>query len=266
MSKMHENRRFMQCPTFKEGMKLSDQAKGVAPPPFGKDACAQRNGDSSTSEPTGKVGEVIELPAFENVSAAKYVDLLDTRRSVRKYADTPMSGAQLAFMLWSVHGIQTTRENVASFRPVPSGGARHPFETYVAVKNVDGLASGLYLYLPTENIGEKRVTIMRCGEISDYDATITEALAGQAWAAGAPVVLFYTCVPYKAEWRYHEMSHRVMLIDLGHVGQNAMLSAAAIGMGSCCMAAYDQAACDRLLNVDGLEEYCVYAVSVGSSL
>ncbi|MCL1862172.1 MAG: SagB/ThcOx family dehydrogenase [Defluviitaleaceae bacterium] len=247
---MLKNRKFMQCPTFFEGMKLSDQAKGVSAPPFGKPV----------------TGEKIILKSFEKttVKTPSYEDLLDTRRSVRKYEAMPMTQAELAFMLWSVNGIQRFRDDVATFRTVPSGGARHPFETYIAVRDVVGLLPGLYHYLPTENIGEKSVAIQRVGDIHDYEKTITDALAGQAWAASAPVVLFYTCIPYKGEWRYHEMSHRVMLIDLGHMGQNAMLSAVALGMGSCCLAAYNQAACDKMLGVDGMDEYTVYAVSVGT--
>jgi len=248
MSKMNQNRSFMQCPSFKEGMAQSDQSKGVVPPAFGKLI----------------TGQVITLPPFDGITSASYASLLDSRRSVRNYADKPMSQAELAFMLWSVNGIQYTRNDVATFRPVPSGGARHPFETYITVHNVEGLAPGLYHYLPTENIGEKCVTIERLGDIAEYEDTITKMVVGQAWAAKAPVVLFYTCIPYKAEWRYHEMSHRVVLIDLGHVGQNAMLSAAALGLGSCCMAAYDQKTCDSVIGVDGLDEYTVYGVAVGT--
>ena len=248
MSKMNENRIFMQCPSFKEGMAKSDQSQGVTAPAFGKPI----------------TGEVVVLPSFEGITTVSYAKLLDTRRSVRSYADKPMSQAELAFMLWSVNGIQHTRNDVSTFRPVPSGGARHPFETYITVKNVEGLTPGLYHYLPAENIGEKRVTIERLNDIADYEDTITKMVVGQAWAAKAPIVLFYSCIPYKAEWRYHEMSHRVVLIDLGHVGQNAMLSAAALGLGSCCMAAYGQQACDEVLGLDGLNEYTVYGVAVGT--
>jgi len=237
----------MQCPSFREGMAKSDQSQGVTPPAFGK----------------AIKGEVITLPSFEGITNTTYAELLDARRSVREYANKQMSQAELAFMLWSVNGIQRIRNDVATFRPVPSGGARHPFETYITVKNVEGLEPGLYHYLPTENIGEKKVTIERLGNIENYDATITEMVAGQAWAAEAPAILFYTCIPYKAEWRYVHMAHRVVLIDLGHVGQNAMLSAAALGRGSCCMAAYDQKKCDEIIGIDGLNEYTVYAVSVG---
>jgi len=174
-----------------------------------------------------------------------------------------MSQQQLAFMLWSAQGVRSYRGNVATFRVVPSGGARHPFETYISVQNVDGLKPGWYRYLPLENVGNKCVHIEWLGEIEDYKGTISSMLAGQTWAAEAPVVLFYSCIPYRAEWRYVEAAHRVMLIDLGHLGQNVMLSAEALGLGSCCMAAFNQELCDNALGFDGINEYIVYAVSVG---
>ena len=245
---IEKNRKFMQCPSFKEGMAESDQSKGVKAPPIGKEI----------------TGEVTVLADFGGgICEDSYTKLLDIRRSVRKYADAPMSQSQLAFMLWSVQGIQDYRGDVATLRPVPSGGARHPFETYIAVKNVDGLKPGLYHYLPAQDIGEKKCTVQRLGD-EIGDERITAMLAGQAWAAKAPVVLFYSCIPYKAEWRYVDMAHRVALIDLGHAGQNAMLSAAALGLGSCCIAAYDQKLCDEALGLDGLDEYTVYAISVGT--
>ena len=49
------------------------------------------------------------------------------------------------------------------------------------------------------------------------------------------------------------------------VGQNAMLSAAALGLGSCCMAAYDQQVCDNVIGLDGVDEYVVYGIAVGTA-
>jgi len=148
---------------------------------------------------------------------------------------------------------------------VPSGGARHPFELYVSVRDVHGLEPGLYRYAPLLHIGEKRVSIEFLKAFDDYEAQITQMLAGQSFAAKAAAVLFISCIPYRSEWRYVEAGHRIMLIDIGHIGQNAMLSAAALGLGSCCFGAYDQRACDETLGFDGTNEYTVYAVSVGEA-
>ena len=245
---IEQNRKFMHCPSFKEGMAQSDQSKEITAPPF--------------HHALG--GEAIILPAFTGkFTTPDYEQLLETRRSLRNYSDKPLTQQELAFMLWSAQGIQFTRAH-SSLRPTPSGGARHPFETYIAVRNVEGLSPGLYHYTPQEDIGEKHATIWKKDDAIPAEK-IVEMLAGQKWAMNAPVVLFYTCVPYRAEWRYVNMAHRVMLIDLGHLGQNVMLSAAALGMGSCCMAAFDQAVCDEVLAIDGNNEYTVYVIAVGTA-
>jgi SagB-type dehydrogenase family enzyme len=243
-----QNRRFMHCPSFKEGMAVSDQSKEIPAPPFHRPLA----------------GKPIALAPFDGpLPCPGYAELLDTRRSLRTYADKPLTQGQLSFLLWSAQGIQFTRGH-SSLRPSPSGGARHPFETYIAVRATEGLPSALYHYVPQESIGEKKCVIQHVSDF-DYDGKITDMLVGQKWAAKAPSVLFYTCVPYRAEWRYVDMAHRVMLIDLGHLGQNVMLSAAALGLGSCCMAAYDQALCDEALGLDSLNEYTVYAIAVGAA-
>jgi len=250
MDEILRNRDFMKCPVMDDEELQSDEYKKIPHPPLNKAA----------------TGEVIELPAFEGVvTRDAYTDLLDLRRSERVFSDTPLTGEQLAFLLWSAQGIQAFRgaHSQASLRPAPSGGARHPFEIYITVRNVEGLKPGLYHYLPLLHVGEKRVAVEYLGFIPDYGSRVTDMLAGQKWGSLGPVVLFFTCVAYRAEWRYREAAHRVMLIDLGHAGQNVMLSACALGLGSCCIAAFDTALCDEVLGVDGTDEYTVYAIPVG---
>ena len=248
---IRKNREFMKCPDFFVKMPVSDQSKKLPQPALCLD-------------PRGAVLEISSN--FDSIlSYPLYSDLLDLRRSVRVYdKKTPMTQDQLAYLLWSSQGIQEVHgDNYATLRPAPSGGARHPFETYFAARNVEGLQPGLYHYLPLEHIGEKRVSVEFLREIDDYDNLISGALAGQKWAAAASVVVFLSFVAYRSEWRYIDMAHRVALIDLGHVGQNLMLSAAAMGLGSCCMAAYNQKLCDETLGLDGFEEYTTYACAVG---
>ena len=248
---IRKNRDFMKCPDFKVDMLKSDQEKKLPQPPLCKEL----------------VGRVIEISAdFDAVIARPmYTDILDARRSERVYdKETPLAQNQLAFLLWSAQGVQEIRgDNYATLRPVPSGGARHPFETYFIAGNIEGLDKGIYHYLPLQHIGEKRVAIEYLGEVDDYEARITKMLAEQSWAAAAPAIFLLSFTAYRSEWRYGDMAQRVALIDLGHVGQNLMLSAAALGLGSCCIAAYDQGLCDEVLGLDGFEEYTVYTCAVG---
>jgi len=243
------NRNFMKCPRLGDVMVESDQSRGVIHPPHGKPI----------------TGELITLPKFEDMVNDSYVNLLEIRRSERFFKKENLTGGQLAFLLWSAQGIQGYRgeNDAAVLKPAPSGGARHPFEMYAAVSGVDGLKEGLYRYAPTENIGKKIAAVEYLNELPNHKNSISAMLAGQKWASRAPVVLFLSCVPYRGEWRYAQAAHRVMLIDLGHVGQNIMLSAAALGLGSCCIAAYDQELCDEAFGFDGENEYIVYAAAIG---
>jgi nitroreductase len=65
------------------------------------------------------------------------------------------------------------------------------------------------------------------------------------------------------EWRYHLAAHKVIAIDAGHVCQNLYLASAAIGGGTCAVAAYHQEIMDQLLGVDGNDEFVIYLAAVG---
>lgn len=243
------NRAFTKCNFPKDW--ISDQKKKLSQPPMDK---------------KGSGAHLTIKGDFESIlKTNSYFQLLEDRQSERVYTDQSLSQQQLAFMLWSAQGVKYTRNEYASMRPVPSGGARHPFELYFTVQEngVEGLEPGIYHYLPFENVGSKDVAIEYLGPLENYEEQVKGMLVGQKWAAKAPVTLFLSCVAYRAEWRYSILAHRVLLIDLGHVGQNIMLSASAMGLGSCCIAAFDAEKCDDVLDLDGVEEYTVYAVPFG---
>ena len=62
---------------------------------------------------------------------------------------------------------------------------------------------------------------------------------------------------------YGLAAHKVIALDAGHVCQNLYLACAAIGAGTCAVAAYHQQLMDRLVVVDGQEEFVIYMAPVG---
>ena len=186
-------------------------------------------------------------------------EVIRDRRSSRVFTGETISLRQLSYMLWATQGIKSIRgKSYATIRTVPCGGARHEFETYLAVRNVEGLAPGAYHYLPMEHALEY------LHAIDNADAVISESLCGQSWAAKASVVFYWSMVPYRAEWRYGIYAHRVALIDVGHVGQNLYLACTGLGLGTCAIAAFDHEHCCELFGLDENEEYIVYTSPVGS--
>lgn len=183
---------------------------------------------------------------------------LKRRRSRRSWKPAPIELAELSFLLWATQGVQRVfGGGYSTFRTVPSGGARHPFETYLALNQVTGLAAGIYRYLPLSH------TMVVEREASDLAQPITDACLGQSFVGEAPVVFFWSCLPVRGEWRYNVASHKIMLIDAGHLCQNLYLACEAIGAGTCAIAAYDQQLVDRLVGVDGIDEFVVYLAPVG---
>jgi SagB-type dehydrogenase family enzyme len=92
---------------------------------------------------------------------------------------------------------------------------------------------------------------------------VTAAAHGQRFAGEAAVTFIWTALPSRTEWRYAEASYKVIALDAGHVCQNLYLACEAIGAGTCAIAAYNQDLADRLVDVDGDEEFVVYLAPVG---
>lgn len=179
------------------------------------------------------------------------------RESVRDYGEVALTVEELSALLWATQGVRKALGPACALRTVPSAGARHAFETYIAVIRVEGIPSGLYRFLPFDG---QLVRLRVDRRIGRQAAT---ACLGQEFVADAAATFFWTAIPSRMEWRYGLAAHKVIAIDVGHVCQNLYLASTALGAGTCAIAAYDQAACDRLLGVDGDEEFTVYVAPVG---
>jgi SagB-type dehydrogenase family enzyme len=125
------------------------------------------------------------------------------------------------------------------------------------VHRVAGLAVGLYRYLSLEH---KLLLLERDAELPTRAAA---ACHEQGFVATAAVTFMWTAIPYRTEWRYALMTPKLVMLDAGHVCENLYLAAESIGAGACAIAAYNQAAVDALLGVDGEDEFAIYVAPVG---
>lgn len=224
----------------------TDQNRNIPPPPFEK--------------PYPKNRKLIPLPGTNEWKSIKGVDLLTAiknRKSHREYKPAPLNLEELSFLLWATQGIRKVINPGRAFRTVPSAGCRHAFETYLCVLNVQGLEPGIYRYSALENC-----LILEFYE-EELSKKIVEATLGQSFIGTAAATFIWTAVPYRMEWRYGRAAHRTIAIDGGHVCQNLYLACEAIDAGCCAVGAYNQGLMDRLLRVDGKDEFTIYLASVG---
>ena len=205
--------------------------------------------------------ERVVLPTdFNNLDYDKdFLDVINKRRSHRVFTEEKISLLQLSYLLWCAQGIKEIRGKAyATIRTVPCGGARHQFEVYMTIQNVEGLKDGLYHYLPINH------SIEFLKQIDDLKGFIGKSLEDQIWANKANVVFYISMVFYRAEWRYGIHAHKVMLIDAGHITENIYLASTALNLGGCAIAAVDGKCCDEVFGLDGIEESIMYAHPVGT--
>jgi SagB-type dehydrogenase family enzyme len=224
----------------------TDQNRGVQVPPIEKPCPAD--------------AVKIDLPKPGQWKQIKSIDLISAignRKSRRAYVKTPLSLDELSFLLWATQGVRGRVTEGHAYRTVPSAGCRHAFETYLAVLNVESLEPGIYRYLP---LSHQMIFLFSEEHLSEE--LVTSAF-WQPYPGNAAVTFIWTAIPYRMEWRYGLAAHKVIAIDAGHVCQNLYLACEAIGAGACAIAAYDQEGLDRLLRIDGEEEFAMYLAPVG---
>jgi SagB-type dehydrogenase family enzyme len=250
-------RKFLKADQWEEWRGIeTDQRKGAPLPP--------------SQKPYPEDAVLIDLvaPGDLTVGQMPLIEAIRRRRSRREFTRNSLTLEEISFLLWATQGIDqdATRAfqswsatkgfdgTVSILRTVPSAGGRHPFETYILVNRVSGLEPGLYRYLPVEH---KLLFLTAGAELTDKVADVF-----MRWVQGSAIVFIWTTVPYRMEWRYSIVAHKMIAQESGHVCQNLYLASEAIGAGACAIT-YDQARVDAILGVDGKDEFAIYVAPVG---
>lgn len=231
--------------TYYRYLERSDQDKGLPQPPLQLEYPATR--------------PLIALPAPPQVivNPLDLREAIEKRRSVRQYSEKPLSLAELSFLLWCTQGVKEVSGRPVTLRTVPSAGARHAFETYLLINRVAGLTPGLYRFLALEH------SLLEVDLSADVAARMVEACWRQQFVRSSAVTFVWTAVVYRMAWRYGERGYRYLFLDAGHVCQNLYLAAQAVGCGVCAIAAFDDEALNRVLGLDGEEQFALYLAAVG---
>jgi SagB-type dehydrogenase family enzyme len=152
------------------------------------------------------------LPLYKGLAA---------RRSGRTYGSRKLTDAEVGQLLWAGQGLTSAR----GFRTAPSAGALYPMFLYYA----DDVA--LWRYDPRRH-GLEKVH----GE--DLRREIARAGLDQAPLKRAPGIIIVVAKPSIAAAKYGDRAERYCMIEAGHVGQNILLTAEALGLGACPVGAF----------------------------
>jgi SagB-type dehydrogenase family enzyme len=202
---------------------------------------------------------LVELPGAEKLLSQKINNLftlIKERRSRRDYTDAPITLNQLVALLWATQGVLESGYGY-SLRTVPSAGARHPLETYLTINRVVNQSPGLYRYSPFEH------KLIQLSEDKNSSEQLAKACLGQDMFKKCAVSFIWTAVIQRSRWKYQQRAYRYIYLDVGHVCQNLYLACEALGLGCCAVAAFDDDAVNKILDIDGKEEFVIYLATVG---
>jgi SagB-type dehydrogenase family enzyme len=200
----------------------------------------------------------VALPRPElNPSFAK---VLLARRTSRRYSSNPVTLPQLSSILAFSVGVQhwaRTVDGEAPLKTSPSGGARHPIECYVVVRDVAGLKPAIYHYGADRHVLERIGTKVPIDRMKAY-------VPESGYFAKASAMVFFTAMFERQMWRYpYSRAYRAALIEAGHVCQTFLLTATALGLAPYCVMGLADTLIEGDLGLDGITESALYCAGVG---
>ena len=200
----------------------------------------------------------IALPLSDSTNEPFHT--LARRRTMRRLRDDPMTITALADCFQYSMAITAMLDDPEiidlPLKMTPSGGGRNPYEAYVCVRNVTGVAPGAYHYSAVE----RTLGAVKSGPPPSFPSL----LARQAWTENAAAVIFLVANFDRAMWKYHQpAAYNATLIEAGHIAQNIMLAATTHGLVADPVGALSLKAIEGVLGVGGPTQAVIYALVLG---
>ena len=211
--------------------------------------------------PVKRLRGAASIPLTRPDLAADFPRVLLARRTWRRFGKGPVANVDLATTLALAVGVQQwvpTQHGRLPLKTSPSGGARHPIEAYVCVRNVTGVQPGLYHYAADVH----RLERIRRG---DMTARLRSWMPHSEYFARAAFVVVLTAVLERQVWRYpYARAYRAALAEAGHVCQTFCLAATWRGLAPFCLMGLDDPLIERDLGIDGVKETVLYVAGAGA--
>jgi SagB-type dehydrogenase family enzyme len=170
-----------------------------------------------------KQSDSIQLPPPDTGEPGSFERAVAKRRTVRDFSKRSLSLDQISQICWAAQGITHKREGL---RSSPSAGALYPIEIYLATDE------GVHHYEPKSHCLRQHLE-------EDVRPLLQRASWDQEMITEAPVCVVIAAVVSRVAADYGSRAERYSLIEVGHVGQNVLLQAEALGLSGVPIGACD---------------------------
>ncbi len=171
-------------------------------------------------------GEEVTLPP-PRFPSVMLEETLRLRRSEREYTGDPLTAEEVSVLLWAAGGW-----TVGGGCTIPSAGGIYPLRLYAVCGDVVGVPIGVYRYLPDRHVLAPHLP-------ADVRGRLARASLEQPWVGECAFLLAVAALPAMTAARYGGRGMRYVLIEAGHAAQNVYLAAAALGLGTVAVGAFE---------------------------
>ncbi len=189
------------------------------------------------------------MPATAAITAAGPLDA----------TDAPLDVETLTRILFCAAGLtrsKTVGGEDYHFRAAASAGALYPIEVYLAAIAVKGVEPGLYHFSPAD----LKLRGLRRGDWRDY---LARAAAMRPALVEARAILMLSAIFWRSTWKYRARAYRYCFWDAGTMLANLTAAANAERLAAEIVTAFEDAAVERLIDIDGEREGAICMVALG---
>lgn len=215
-------------------------------------------------------GERVDLtsvdPAVVRASSEPLDAIQSRRRSIRTYAETPLTSTSLSQFLWRV--ARTTKPVTEAGlqeiigRAYPAGGSINELEFYVAVGRCEGLNQGFYHY---DSHGHH---LVRVGDAKTARAILCSSASSmglQPEDRTPDVTIVVSSRLPRLAWKYERMAYRASLLHAGVVIELMYLVATDMNLAPCANGSGDSRLFETATGLDPFEEVALAEFCLGAA-
>lgn len=198
--------------------------------------------------------EQIALPEPRDL-ATTLEHALNTRASViSNHPGAPLSLGEYG----TLFGLSLRAHADTHKRRYPSGGALYPIEGYMICDAIDGTEPGIFHYNPTRHVLERLWELPESVPIKN--------LVPQPEDHAFSSLLVFTSVWQRSSAKYGDLTYSHALLEAGHMSENVLLVATALGIRARPMAGFRDDYISKLLDLNDELEQPVHTITLTKPL
>ena len=141
-------------------------------------------------------------------------------------------------------------------RAAPSAGGLYPTEIYIAARNQNGLADGIYHY---HSLKSALIPVWQ----GKFWADLNHYFLNQPQVEASNLIFIFTGIYGRSAWRYKERAYRRILLDTGHAVGNLLEVCRASQLDYSLLGGFQDQGLEELLFLTSKEEFPLLAVAIG---